>query len=208
MDTSSSKRDFVKVNEIRLHYLDWGGEGPALVFLTGMTCSAYICNSLAPRFAAKFHVLALDRRGHGDSDYPEIGYDPLTEDLRQFLDALKIDQAILVGHSMSHIELSRFAVLYPERLLKLVFLDAAYNSSSLEFKAVMARILCRKLSPHRRWITPIISRILLPSSKGCPLSGNDLGRSDRGASLPHASVVEIPSGHHYCFIKQEETVFD
>ena len=141
MDTSSSKSDFVKVNGIRLHYLDWGGEGPALVFLTGMGCSVYIFKSFAPRFADKFHVLALDRRGHGDSDYPESGYDPdtLTEDLRQFLDALKIDQVILVGHSMARIELSRFAALYPERLLKIIFLDAAYDSSSLEFQTVMSK---------------------------------------------------------------------
>jgi pimeloyl-ACP methyl ester carboxylesterase len=114
MDTSSPKSDFVNVNGIRLHYLDWGGEGPALVFLTGMGCSAYIFKSFAPRFTDKFHVLALDRRGHGDSDYPKTGYDPdtLTEDLRQFLDALKVDQMILVGHSMARVELSRFAALY------------------------------------------------------------------------------------------------
>ncbi len=94
-----------------------------------MGCSAYIFKSFAPRFTDNFHVIALDRRGHGDSDHPETGYDTdtLTEDLRQFLDTLKIDQVILAGHSMARIELSRFAALYPERVLKLVFLDAAYD---------------------------------------------------------------------------------
>lgn len=93
MDTSSYKSDFVNVNCIRLHYLDWGGNGPVLLFLTGMGCSAHIFDRFAQRFIDKFRVLALDRRGHGDSDYPETGYDAdtLTEDLRQFLDALKID---------------------------------------------------------------------------------------------------------------------
>jgi hypothetical protein len=42
MDKSPHKSDFVKVNGIRLHYLDWGGEGPALLFLAGMGCPAYI----------------------------------------------------------------------------------------------------------------------------------------------------------------------
>jgi pimeloyl-ACP methyl ester carboxylesterase len=72
-----------------------------------MGCSAYIFGEIAPRFTDKFHVLALERRGHGNSDYPETGYDPdtLTEDLRQFLDALKIDQVILAGHSMGYIKL-------------------------------------------------------------------------------------------------------
>ena len=98
---------FVIANSIRLHYLDWGGSGPVLLFLTGLGQSAYIYGKLAPRFTDMFHVIALTRRGHGDSDYPESGYDPdtLTEDLRQFMDALKIDQAVLVGHSMANVEM-------------------------------------------------------------------------------------------------------
>ena len=56
MDTATFKSGFVNVNGIRLHYLDWGGEGPVLLFLAGMTCSAYIFKSFAPRFADKFHA--------------------------------------------------------------------------------------------------------------------------------------------------------
>jgi non-heme chloroperoxidase len=301
MDTATFKSGFVNVNGIRLHYLDWGGEGPVLLFLAGMTCSAYIFKSFAPRFADKFHVLALDRRGHGDSDYPETGYDPdtLTEDLRQFLDALKIDQVILVGHSMARVELSRFAVLYPERLLKLVFLDAAYDSSSLEYKAVMEKNPLTKIMPaspkdspknfeefvtilkrlypalamiwgeameeqtrHTVKTTPdgkVIDRMSDTISKAikdtlasyqpeyskiqAPVlsffamrDGSDFLSLDYMTeeqqvqlmdysrtvlepyrkkyveqfqhNVPHANVVEIPNGHHYCFIKQEEIVFD
>src|SRR5512136_929749 len=121
MDTPSYTSGYVNANGIRLHYLDWGGSGPVLLFLTGMGCSAHIFDRFAPRFVDRFHVLAPDRRGHGDSDYPETGYDAdtLTEDLRQFVDALKIDKVILVGHSMGYIELCHFAALYPERVLKL-----------------------------------------------------------------------------------------
>lgn len=138
MDRFPPKSDFILANSTRLHYLDWGGEGPVLLFLAGMGCSAHIFGKFIPRFTDKFHVLALDRRGHGDSDYPETGYDAntLTENLRQFLDVLKIDQVILAGYSMARVELSRFAVLYPERVLRLVFLNAAYDTSSIEDKAV------------------------------------------------------------------------
>ena len=38
MDISPHKSDFVEVNGIRLHYLDWGGDGETLIFLTGMGC--------------------------------------------------------------------------------------------------------------------------------------------------------------------------
>jgi pimeloyl-ACP methyl ester carboxylesterase len=126
MKLSNPKSDFVHVNGIRLHYLDWGGEGPALILLSGMGSSAYIYNKFAPRFTDRFHVLALTRRGHGDSDYPEAGYDAdtLTEDIRQFMDHLKVEKAVLAGHSLAGVELTHFAGTYPERVDKLVYLEA------------------------------------------------------------------------------------
>jgi hypothetical protein len=53
MHLSNPKSDFVNVNDIPRHYLDWGGIGPTLIFLTGMGCSAYIFNKFAPRFNDK-----------------------------------------------------------------------------------------------------------------------------------------------------------
>jgi len=126
MNTSNPKSDFVHVNGIRLHYLDWGGDGQTLIFLTGMGSSAYIYNKFAPRFADKFRVLALTRRGHGDSDYPNNGYDAdtLIEDIRQFMDRLNVEKAALAGHSLAGVELTHLAATYPERVDKLVYLDA------------------------------------------------------------------------------------
>lgn len=149
MDRSPHKSDFVKVNGVRLHYLDWGGDGPALLFLPGLGCNAHIFGRFAPRFTDKFRVLALTRRGHGESDQPKRGYDidTLTEDIRKFLDALGIDQVILVGHSMAHIELSHFNALYPERVLRLVFLDAAYDRTSESYKNMVAKSPLRRLHP-------------------------------------------------------------
>lgn len=123
---SNHKSDFVNIGGIRLHYLDWGGNGPTLIFLTGMGSSAYIFDKFAPRFIDKFRVLALTRRGHGDSDYPDTGYeaDTLTEDIRQFMDCLQIEKAILSGHSLAGVELTHFAATYPERVEKLIYLDA------------------------------------------------------------------------------------
>jgi non-heme chloroperoxidase len=140
MDTSPHQSDFVSANGIRLHYLDWGGNGPALLFLAGMGCNAHIFDRFAPRFTGRFHVLALTRRGHGQSDHPETGYDidTLTGDIRSFLDALKIDQVILAGHSLAGVELSHFAALHPDRLLKLVYLDAAFYRNTPEFKRMLA----------------------------------------------------------------------
>jgi pimeloyl-ACP methyl ester carboxylesterase len=139
MEPSPHKSDFVNVNGIRLHYLDWGGDGPALLFLAGVNCNAHIFDGFAPLFRDRFHPLALTRRGDGESDYPETGYDidTLTDDIRGFLDGLQIDQAILVSHSNEGIELPHFAARYPERVLKLVFLEPPYDRTSPTFKRTL-----------------------------------------------------------------------
>lgn len=300
MTTTPYKSDFVNVNGIRLHYLDWGGQGTVLLFLAGMTGSAYIFNEFAPRFTDRFHVIGLTRRGHGDSDYPETGYDvdTLTEDLRQFMDALEIDRAILVGHSMANLELCHFAASYPERVLKLVFLDAAIDRSSVTFKTMLARnplgrieapganddyysfedylasiqndpvsalVWCQAIEEDllhaikqdpdgkvvykmsntigsalratSRSYVPEYSKIQAPalSFYAIPnaadyLTPDYLTKEQKAAALeyfniirppfqrelieqfrrgvPHARIVEIPNGHHCCFVRNSELVFD
>lgn len=149
MDMSPHASGFVNANGTRLHYLDWGGNGPVLLFIAGWGCTAHIFEGFAPRFTDRFHVMAVTRRGHGESDYPETGYDPdsLAVDLRQFLDALHIDKVILAGHSLAYIELSRFAILHPDRVIKLVWIDAAYDRTDPEYQALMARNPMSKMMP-------------------------------------------------------------
>jgi len=129
MDTSPHKSDFVHVNGINLHYLDWGGEGEVIIFLAGLGNSAHGYDRIAPRFVDQFRVLALTRRGHAESDTPESGYDldTLVEDILAFMDALQVKKAILAGHSFGGVELTRFTEKYPERVAKLIYLDAVYD---------------------------------------------------------------------------------
>jgi len=125
-DKSPHKSDFVTVNGVRLHYLDWGGSGEAVVFLHGFPGSAHNFDEMAPKFTDKFRVLALTRRGHGQSEKIETGYetDNLVEDVRQFLDAMKIDRVNLIGFSAGGDELTRLSGPHPKRVLKLFYLDA------------------------------------------------------------------------------------
>jgi non-heme chloroperoxidase len=142
------------VNGVKLHYLDWGGEGQAMVFLPGAGHSAYIFNDIAPKFTDSFRVLGLTRRGHGRSDKPETGYDTgtLVEDLRLFLEARKIRQVILVGHSLAGDEMTRFAAKYPASVIKLVYLDAAYDRSQLSESLILSQLadVFALVAPSRR----------------------------------------------------------
>jgi non-heme chloroperoxidase len=129
VDRSPHKQLRVSVNGISLEYLDWGGSGKPLVFLAGLGNTAHIFDDIAPQLTDRFHVLAVTRRGYGNSDKPATGYDAITlvDDLHQFLDAMKIDRAILVGHSFAGLEMTGFGERLPGRVDRLVYLDCAYR---------------------------------------------------------------------------------
>jgi len=124
-----AKPGFVTVNGIKLHYLDWGGGEETILFLPGFNDTAHVYDDFAPRFTDRFHVIGLTRRGVGESAKPKSGYDTSTrvEDIREFLDALRVQRVILIGHSMAGDELTLFATRYPQRVAKVVYLDAAYD---------------------------------------------------------------------------------
>jgi len=133
-DPSPHRVAFVTVApEVRLEVLDWGGSGPPLVFLAGLQDVAHGFDDFAPTFTDTHHVLALTRRGYGASSQPPSGYDLATRlaDLRAVLDSLHLQRVTLVGHSMAGDELTGFAGAYPERVDRLVYLDAAYDHSAL-----------------------------------------------------------------------------
>lgn len=132
-DKSPHKSAFTTVNGVKLHYLEWGQSRDVLLLLTGLGSNGHVFDDFAPRFTERFRVIAVDRRGYGESDKPATGYDIDTrvEDIRQFLDALKIKKVSIVGHSAAGDEMTRFASLYPKRVNKLVYLDAAYDRGSI-----------------------------------------------------------------------------
>lgn len=125
-----------------IHYIDYGGSGRTIVFLTGLGNSAHIFDEFAPKFADKFHVIAITRRGFGESGKPKDGYDTerLTDDIKDLLDSLKLDKVILIGHSVAGDELSDFAARYPQRTEALIYLDAAYDRSSTTLRLLTLAI--------------------------------------------------------------------
>lgn len=134
-DPSPHAQGFVIANGVRLEYLDWGGTGPALILIHGSGDNAHAFDDLAPAFTDRFHVLAYSRRGHGRSAAkPPYDTATLTEDLRGFMDALGIAKANLVGWSLGGNEITAMAARYPERVARLVYLDAGYDWADPEYK--------------------------------------------------------------------------
>ncbi|MBA3945867.1 MAG: alpha/beta hydrolase [Herpetosiphonaceae bacterium] len=116
----------VLANGINLHYLQVG-EGPDVVMLHGLTGNLAVWHLGAiPALRGSYRTTSYDLRGHGRSDMPPSGYTTLdmAEDLRSLLDALGIERTHLVGHSLGSDVALHFAFLYPERVDRIVAIEA------------------------------------------------------------------------------------
>jgi pimeloyl-ACP methyl ester carboxylesterase len=99
---------------IRLHYLDWGGSGRPLILLHGLASSCRIWDFIGPPLAERFCTFALDQRGHGLSDKPgSYTFAEVTGDLAGFIDTLRLERPVIVGHSWGAGVAVQFAADYP-----------------------------------------------------------------------------------------------
>jgi non-heme chloroperoxidase len=119
---------------VRIHVLDFGGTGTPLVFLSGIGNNAHVFDDFAQRFTRTNRVVALTRRGFGESSHPETGYDQprLAKDVITVLDSLGIRRAVFAGHSIGGYEITHIAATYPDRVLGLVYLDGGSDPVSAD----------------------------------------------------------------------------
>lgn len=119
---------FIQANGIRLHCLDHPGGDPPLVLMPGLTANAHAFDGLIKAgLSPALRVLALDLRGRGLSDKPDSSYGMAEHaaDVLDLLDALGLRQVVLGGHSFGGLLALYMAAHYPERVGKLVIIDAA-----------------------------------------------------------------------------------
>lgn len=110
---------------VRLGATRWHGTAPTVVLLHGLASQRRFWDLVVPGLAGA-SVLALDQRGHGDSDRPEHGpYDvgQCADDVAVSLDAAGIAAAVLVGHSWGASVAAEFGARFPERTLAVVAVD-------------------------------------------------------------------------------------
>jgi pimeloyl-ACP methyl ester carboxylesterase len=119
---------------VSVEVLDYGGTGEPILFLHGYGNTAHSFDDFAPRLTDQYHVLAMTRRGNGASSRPDTGYSitTLATDIRTVLDTLGIPRVHLAGHSFGGDQITKFALLFPDRLRSLVYLDAAHDRKDLD----------------------------------------------------------------------------
>jgi pimeloyl-ACP methyl ester carboxylesterase len=143
---------------VRLRATRWPGASPAVLLLHGLASTRRIWDLVVPHLRAgpgpAPAVVALDQRGHGDSERPEGPYDSAAavRDALTALDALGLDRVVVVGHSWGATTALRLAADAPSRVLACVALDGGLGSLRLD--GVDRAELRARLTPPRAALPP------------------------------------------------------
>ena len=130
---------FMTVDGIRLRYRE-SGAGEPVVLLHGFGSDIQSWSGLGDSLAAGYRVIALDQRGHGESDAPAAASAygrEMGEDVVRLLDHLGVPRAHLVGHSMGAVIASYAAVRHPGRIATVSLLAPPFYADSAAAASVM-----------------------------------------------------------------------
>lgn len=196
------------VNGIKLVYREEGDPtAPPLLLIHGRTANHNDWNGITQHFAARYHVIAPDLRGHGVSGYQGPYEVPeMAEDVVALLDHLGIGRATLVGHSLGGVVAYHAAMNHPDRIERLVLEDAPpplpfknrppiVEDDSTGFDWRMMHDTERQLAgPDPAWLEGL-GKITAPT---LVLSGGEQSPANTGevaARIPGARLVTIDVGH-------------
>ena len=117
----------IKANGLNFHYLEWGdSSNPTVVMLHGVSQQAHSWDFVSLALSPAYHVIAVDQRGHGDTDWAPDGVyslDAMQADIDEVIDALGLTAFNLMGHSMGGRNSFIWASRHPETLRSLTIVD-------------------------------------------------------------------------------------
>jgi pimeloyl-ACP methyl ester carboxylesterase len=132
----------VVLGALKFHYLEWPGpaaDSPSLVLLHGFNQTRHSWDEFAARASGEFRILALDQRGHGDSDRPhdgDYGREVMADDAARLATHADVETFGLIGMSMGAYNAMVMAARYPERVRSLVIVDQAPEVERVGLEAI------------------------------------------------------------------------
>ena len=194
-ESASSRR--LKVNGLSLHMLEWATPGaPGLCLLHGGSAHGHWFDWVAQAFVGRYHVLALDQRGHGESDWPlppAYATEDFVSDLVGVMDALGWARMTVVGHSMGGANSMGLAAWHPDRVERLVIVDSRPTIPPERLGAMHERGARALRTPRRHpsLESAVASFRLLPRET--------LADPDLLAHVARAGIAERGGGFSYRF---------
>ena len=146
---------WAEVRGLRVRYLDWGGDGPPVLALHGLASSAHWYDLVVPLLRERYHIVAPDQRGHGQTTQAPGGYDwrSLSSDAVGLMDRLGISRAVVMGHSWGANVAVNVAAEFPDRVDSLVLIDGGFFAPRLgvasTWEQFSARLAPRTVSGTR-----------------------------------------------------------
>lgn len=128
--SDGSVRDqFLMIDGLQLHYRDWGSpQNPPVLLLHGAAMHARTWDHFAAAMTDRFRLLALDTRGHGESDRStDYGFERIVSDIEEFADGLRLDRFALIGNSMGGRHAGLYAARHLNRVERLVIVESCLN---------------------------------------------------------------------------------
>ena len=110
----------------QIHCLEWSSEGVPMLLLHGFGNEAHIWDDFATAVAPYYRTIAMDHRGHGDSDWGAEGqydYDSMVRDVEAVTAELGIERLVIVGHSMGGRVATLFVDRHPDRIAGFILID-------------------------------------------------------------------------------------
>ena len=124
----------VILGRMRFRYLDWGGDGkPVVLFLHGGGLTAHTWDISCLLLRSDYHCLALDLRGHGDSEWSPVmdyGFETHAADVEALVELLRLDRLAVVGMSLGGLAATAYAGRHADRLDALVLVDVGPETRS------------------------------------------------------------------------------
>ncbi len=147
---------FVDADCIRLHYLEWPGDGPTALLLHGRGLCAQVWTPTAEALSSRFRVLAMDLRGHGDSDKPEGRYEwkDVAPDLKGFIHALDLSNVFMVAHSRGAVLAALGGAMVADRIAGAVIIEPGIPGPNLSSDASDYRQRSTRIASSRRAVWP------------------------------------------------------
>lgn len=176
--------DYLERDDARLFYADTGGEGAACVFSHGLFMDTDMFASQVRSLSEEFRCIAWDQRGHGRSEQAgSWTYWDSAQDLLALLDHLELDHAFLVGMSQGGYVSLRAALLAPERVNGLVFIDSQAGPEDPDVVPMYEGLLAAWLAGPTDELAETVAQIIVGPADHAPWVSRWLAR-------PHDWVVE------------------
>ena len=133
-----TQRHFIDVGNVRLSYLDFGGDGTPLLALHGHFGCARPFAGLADALRDSWRIIALDQRGHGWSDDPgEFSRESYIRDAAQVIETLGLKPAFVLGHSLGGINAYQLAARHPEHIRAMIIDEAGAHTTDIPVFSTM-----------------------------------------------------------------------